>query len=155
MDQWKVIWPGALVVGLVFVVLIGIMAGFIDPKLLMFWLRLESLALFSLRRPVRFLNCFSFKSELVSTLPCKTIKRFIPLLHWALRPLGGLQREIAYVYEQLIAFNGISWMIKALVEGSLDRSLVISVAIGWADPCCDHSFCDKCDFLKHENHELS
>ena len=35
-DQWKVIWPGALVVLVVFFVVIAIMLGLIDPKVLMF-----------------------------------------------------------------------------------------------------------------------
>ncbi len=33
-DQWKVIWPGAVVVLLVFAVVIGIMLGLIDPEFL-------------------------------------------------------------------------------------------------------------------------
>ncbi len=34
-SQWKVIWPGAIVVLVIFVVVVGIMIGLIDPKVLM------------------------------------------------------------------------------------------------------------------------
>ena len=34
-NQWKVIWPGALVVLSIFAVVIGIISGVIDPKNLM------------------------------------------------------------------------------------------------------------------------
>ena len=35
-NQWKVIWPAALFVVSIFLVILGIMAGLIDPKVLMF-----------------------------------------------------------------------------------------------------------------------
>jgi len=34
-NQWKVIWPGAIVVLTIFAVVIGIVSGLIDPKVLM------------------------------------------------------------------------------------------------------------------------
>ncbi len=34
-NQWKVIWPGALVVLCIFAVIIGIISGVIDPQNLM------------------------------------------------------------------------------------------------------------------------
>tara|TARA_B100000029_G_scaffold370620_1_gene364466 strand:- start:44 stop:160 length:117 start_codon:yes stop_codon:yes gene_type:complete len=34
-SQWKIIWPGALVVISIFLVVVGIIAGWIDPKILM------------------------------------------------------------------------------------------------------------------------
>jgi hypothetical protein len=34
-NQWKVIWPGALLVVTIFLVIIGIITGIIDPEALM------------------------------------------------------------------------------------------------------------------------
>ena len=34
-NQWKVIWPGALLVMVIFLVIIGIITGKIDPEVLM------------------------------------------------------------------------------------------------------------------------
>ena len=34
-NQWKVIWPGALLVVTIFLVIIGIITGKIDPEALM------------------------------------------------------------------------------------------------------------------------
>ena len=34
-NQWKVIWPGALLVVAIFIVVISIITGIIDPEILM------------------------------------------------------------------------------------------------------------------------
>ncbi len=34
-DQWKVIWPGAILIFAIFAVVVGIISGLIDPKSLM------------------------------------------------------------------------------------------------------------------------
>ena len=34
-NQWKVIWPGALLVIAIFLVIVGIITGLIDPEALM------------------------------------------------------------------------------------------------------------------------